>query len=392
MNFAPLIALALIAAPGTKQEPDFKDAWSKIQSGISQRFYARESRKAEMNRLFDKYTPIASSAKSKAEFDKAVNAMIAEFGDSHFALLTDEDQGYYMMDNLANPTGAVEMPQIGIWARETERGFEAQMVMEGSDAWEAGVRKGDQLKSIDGKPYSPILALKGKAGQKVKLEYVKAGQVRTAEVEVVSAKGLQLFLQGTRNSVQIIDLGGKKIGYIHLWTQASDDFRNALKAAVMGRLRNTDGFILDLRDGFGGRPENFFEPFYMPDIKVDYKIGTILQQTSMGYGDKKPMAVLINEGSRSAKEVSSYMFKKSKRATLIGSTTAGHVLGTSPSRITPWAYLEIPMAEVTTDGQGLEKVGVSPDIKVSPEYDASGKDLVIEAALAHLAKQFGAGK
>jgi len=392
MIFAPLIAFALFASPGIKQEPDFKDAWNKVQSGISQRFYARETRKTEMNRLFDKYRPIASSAKNKADFDKAVNAMIAEFGDSHFALLTHEDQGYYMMDNLANPTGAVEMPQIGIWARESERGYEAQMVMEGSDAWEAGVRKGDLLKTIDGKPYSPVLSLKGKAGQKVKLNYIRAGQARTADLEVVSAKGLQLFLQGTRNSVQIIERGGKKFGYIHLWTQASDEFRNALKAAVMGRLRNTEGFILDLRDGFGGRPENFFEPFFMPDIKVDYKIGAILQQTSMGYGDKKPMAVLINEGSRSAKEVSSYMFKKSKRATLIGSTTAGHVLGTTPSRITPWAYLEIPMAEVTTDGQGLEKVGVSPDIRVPREYDASGKDLVIEAALAYLIKQFGTGK
>ena len=386
MMLLPLIAWAVVATPTPIQSPDFKDAWTKIQTSISQRFYARETRKAEMERLFAKYGPIASGAKSKEDFDKSVNAMIAEFGDSHFALLTDEDQGYYMMDNLANPNGAAEMPQIGIWARPKGSGYEAMMVVEGSEAWAAGVRKGDELKSIDGQPYQPILSLKSKVGSKVKLEFVKAGQTKTVECEVKSGKGLQFFLQGTRDSAQVFEQDGKKIGYIHLWTQANDDFRNTLKAAVMGRLRNTDAFILDLRDGFGGRPENFFEPFFMPDVKVDYKVGSVLQQTSLGYGSDKPMVVLINEGSRSAKEVSSFMFKKSHRAVLIGSTTAGHVLGTFPSRVNDWAYLEIPMAEVTADGQTLEKVGVSPDIRVSPEYDASGKDLVVQAALAQIKK------
>jgi carboxyl-terminal processing protease len=387
MNMLPLVAWALLSSPQPSQGIDFKDAWSKVQSGISQRYYARQARKGDMDRLFAKYQPIAEKAKSKSEFDKAVNGMIEEFGDSHFALLTDEDQGYYMMENLANPSTSVQMPQIGIWAKPVSGGYAVQMVMEGSDAFEAGVRRGDLLKTIDGQPYSPVLALKGKENRTVKLGYVHNGQAKTAECEVRSANGLDMFLRATRDSVRIIEVGGKKIGYIHLWTQASDEFRNALKAAVLGRLRDTDAFILDLRDGFGGRPENFFEPFFMPDMPVTYKVGGITQSTAMGYGLQKPMAVLINEGSRSAKEVSALMFKKSKRATVIGTTTAGHVLGTYPWRITPWAFLEIPMAEVEADGQKLEKVGVSPDVRVSPEFDAfSGKDLVIEAAVNLLRK------
>lgn len=240
--------------------------------------------------------------------------------------------------------------------------------------------------TIDGKPFTPVDSIKGKAGQKVKLGYERGGKQMTADLEVESGKGLDMFLNATRDSVRIIETGGKKIGYIHLWTQGSDGFRNALKNAVMGRLRNTDGFILDLRDGFGGRPENFFEPFFMPDMPVVYKINGITQNTNFGYGTQKPMAVLINEGSRSAKEVSALMFKKTKRATLIGSTTAGHVLGTTPWRLNSWSYLEIPMAEVTADGINLEKNGVPADIKVSPEFDSAGKDLVIEAAIRHLTK------
>lgn len=386
MNVLSVVAMAVLAAPAPIQDIDFKDAWSKVHSGITQRYYARERRKADMDRLLAKYGPIAGAARSKAEFDKAVNDMIAEFGDSHFALLTDEDQGYYMFENLSNPNTDVEMPSIGIWAKSTANGYVAQMVIEGTDAFDAGIRKGDLLKTIDGKPFSPINSIKGKNGQKVKLEFQHGGQTKTADVSVQSGKGLDMFLNGTRNSVRVIEVGGKKIGYIHLWTQASDGFRNALKNAALGRLRDTDAFILDLRDGFGGRPENFFEPFFMPDMPVVYKVNGIQQVTTFGYGMQKPMAVLINEGSRSAKEVSALMFKKSKRATLIGSATAGHVLGTTPWRLNNWAFLEIPMAEVTADGQNLERNGVKPDIEVAREYDASGKDLVIEAAVKHLTK------
>ena len=386
MSMLPLVAWALLANSAPVQEIDFKDAWSKVETGISQRYYAREKRKGDMDRLFAKYKPIASGAKSKADFEKAVNGMIDEFGDSHFALLTDETQGYYMFENLANANTTVEMPNIGIWVKSVGSVHTAQMVVEGSDAFAAGIRKGDRLLTIDGKPFTPVDSIKGKAGQKVKLGYERGGKQMTADLEVESGKGLDMFLNATRDSVRIIETGGKKIGYIHLWTQGSDGFRNALKNAVMGRLRNTDGFILDLRDGFGGRPENFFEPFFMPDMPVVYKINGITQNTNFGYGTQKPMAVLINEGSRSAKEVSALMFKKTKRATLIGSTTAGHVLGTTPWRLNSWSYLEIPMAEVTADGINLEKNGVPADIKVSPEFDSAGKDLVIEAAIRHLTK------
>ncbi len=384
MNFLPILALAIVSLPSAAQTPDFKDAWTKVENGISQRYYAREKRKPEMDRLLAKYRPIANAAKSKAEFDKAVNGMIAEFGDSHFALLTDEDQGYYMFENLANPNTTVEMPFIGIWAKRESDAYVAKMVMEGSDAFTAGIRPGDQLKSLDGSPFSPIQALRGKTGQKLKLEYVRSGQSKFAEVEVESGKGLDMFLNASRNSARVIESGGKKIGYFHLWTQGSDGFRNALKGAVMGKLRNTDAFILDLRDGFGGRPENFFEPFFMPDMPVVYKLGGVEQSTAFGYGTQKPLIVLINGGSRSAKEVSALMFKKSKRATLIGTQTAGNVLGTTPWRLNEWAFLEIPIAEVTADGINLEKNGVKPDIEVKDGFDGQGNDLVIQAAIKHL--------
>jgi len=376
-----MLAWAVLQTPAPA-DLDFKDTWSKVETSITQRFYAREARKAEMDKLFAKYGPMASAAKSKGEFDKIVNDMIAEFGDSHFSLLTDEDQGYYLMDGLANQQNAAKMPEFGVWYKETPKGYVAGMVLDGSSAMKADIRKGDVFKTVDGQPFSPIAAFKDKPeGATVSVIVERDGQPLTKQVEVHRDPALDMFAQASRDSARVIEAGGKKIGYFHLWTQASDTFRTALKNAVMGRLRDTDAFILDLRDGFGGRPENFFEPFFMPDIVVNYGNA---QRSAFGYGTQKPLIVLINEGSRSAKEVSSYMLKKSGRAVLIGTTTAGHVLGTFPARLNAWAILEIPMVDVTTDGERLEKVGVAPNIRVSPEYDSSGKDLVIQRAVDYI--------
>ena len=331
MNVLTLLAWSVLQTPAAPADLDFKATWSKVETSISQRFYDRTKRKDEMDRLFAKYGPVASAAKTKAEFNKTVNDMIAEFGDSHFALLTDEDQGYYLMDGLSNPDGAASMPDFGVWVKTTDKGYVAGMVLDGTPAMKADIRKGDVLKTVDGQPFSPVASLKGKTTVSLGIE--RKGQPMTKQVEIHVEKALDMFIQASRDSSRIIEQGGKKIGYFHLWTQANDSFRNALKNAVMGRLHNTDAFILDLRDGFGGRPENFFEPFFMPDVRVSYGLGGMGQQTSFGYGLKKPLIVLINEGSCSAKEVSSYMLKKSGRAVLIGTTTAGHVLGTTPSRL-----------------------------------------------------------
>jgi carboxyl-terminal processing protease len=154
---------------------------------------------------------------------------------------------------------------------------------------------------------------------------------------------------------------------------------------VYGPLRETDACILDLRDGFGGRPEGFADPFFRPEAKLEWKSPQLSYTELFGY--QKPLVVLINGGSRSAKEVLSHILKTSKRATLIGSTTAGNVLGTFPLPISDWAYLEIPMVDVITDGIRLEGKGVAPDIAVDQEFTAEGKDLYLQRAVEFLTQK-----
>jgi len=162
--------------------------------------------------------------------------------------------------------------------------------------------------------------------------------------------------------------------------QISDMLGIFVRQGLAGR---SDALIYDLRDGFGGRPEGFFELFFAPDYELAWGLGSVTSKQRTGYD--KPMVVLTNEGTRSAKEVVSAIFKKSKRATLIGQPTKGDVLGTFPQMIGDWGILEIPMVDLAFEGERMEKNPVQPDISVKDDPFRPG-DEQFEAALDHLSK------
>ena len=114
-------------------------------------------------------------------------------------------------------------------------------------------------------------------------------------------------------------------------------------------------------------------------------VAHVTQQELFGY--QKPLVVIINKGSRSAKEVFAYIMKKSHRAILVGEKTGGNVLGTSPSPVSDWGYLEIPMVDVKETGCGWRRSGSRRTWRCSREFDENGKDLDIEEALKVLAKK-----
>lgn len=380
--------LALLASlsfpqPQAKTAPtnDYVKTWGQVESAIRSRYYARETRQADIDRLIAKYGPVAKASKDKVAFETTVNQMIADFHDSHFDFLTTDDQGFYVMDGLARGNQAAEMPEIGAWFKRTGDTYTVRMVLDDSEAQKAGLRKGDVMLSVDGKPFSPVASFANKADQHVSLTYRRGDAVAEVKVRVTNENALEMFLDASRDSTRIIEQNDRKIGYFHLWTQANDSFRRALSSAVEGKLRDTDAFILDLRDGFGGRPEGYGDPFFRPEVRLRWG-GPKGQRQLFGY--QRPLIVLINEGSRSAKEILSYIFKTSKRAVLMGSTTAGNVLGTFPQKLNSWSYLELPAMDVETDGIRLEGKGVAPDVVLPVEIDANGKDLFLAAALDRL--------
>jgi carboxyl-terminal processing protease len=95
--------------------------------------------------------------------------------------------------------------------------------------------------------------------------------------------------------------------------------------------------------------------------------------------------VLVDEGTRSGKEVVTYALKR-HGVPVVGTRTAGALLAAQGFLLSDGSLLVLAVSDVRLDGERLEGQGVAPDIEVPfPLPYAAGHDPQLEAALAELA-------
>jgi len=102
---------------------------------------------------------------------------------------------------------------------------------------------------------------------------------------------------------------------------------------------------------------------------------------------RKPVAMLVNRGTRSGKEVLAYGFKTYGIGEVIGTPTARAVLASSAFLMGNGDLLLLAVDDVLVDGHRLEGVGVTPTIEVPFDYRyAAGKDPQLDRAVQVLAR------
>ena len=177
--------------------------------------------------------------------------------------------------------------------------------------------------------YWPIL---WPAPEPVTLTLEHGDRLREVVLSPVHMGYHRALILATENSYRSIDCDDEQIGYLHLWSGTHDAFLTTLRDSVAESVAQSHaGFILDLRDGYGGAWWDYLDPFF-PD-RQSYFAATRLDGVSTErllaepaqnpeyYSG--PLVVLINAGTRSGKESLAFQFAKTQRATLIGTTTAG---------------------------------------------------------------------
>jgi len=101
---------------------------------------------------------------------------------------------------------------------------------------------------------------------------------------------------------------------------------------------------------------------------------------------RKPAAMLVNQGTRSGKEVLADGFRSYALGPLIGTRTAGAVLAASAFLISDGSLLLLALDDVRVDGRRLEGVGVKPTIAVPFDIRyAAGADPQLDRAVQELA-------
>ena len=361
----------------SRQEAEARAAqFEKVCTTVETRFYDKSFGGVEWKRLCDVYRGKLSGVKSKTAFKALVNQMLDELHSSHTSYIDDTDMEYSMLSAvMAHDLQGHRIAHIGLMGHPAGSEFVIAAVYDGGPAQEAGLKSGDRILSVDGKPFETAGSFVGREGQAVPMQIRREGASTTETIQVTPVKQnvVKAFLDATAQSGRVLNIGDRKIGYVHLWTMANDSFKLTLERLVLGKLHDTDGLILDLRDGYGGDPFGYTDVFYRPDVAWEQQYHG-MQPTTSYTGYDKPMVVLIDAGSRSAKEFFTYQLKKTKRAVVVGTTTAGAFLGAGKFDIGTDGMLEMAIVGLRVDGKRLEGAGVVPDVEVPLAHAYTDRD------------------
>lgn len=391
-----ILSFCLWRVNWTAQDSSHLRLFDEVCQNIETAFYDAnfiEEKFPEIKRL---YKNRIAGVTSETEFSKLINEMLEKLNASHTSYYTPDDYAYYhlaaifsFLPEIKNLFGQQEIkyPNIGIITQEIGKQIFIASVLSGSVAEKAGLQTGDEILSVDDEPYSPIQSLQSKIGGEAvfKIRRTFSGSPIEIKTKPVMSDPKQEFLEAQRNSIRIYERDGKRIGYVHLWSYAGEDYHDEfLRAISSGALKSAEALIFDLRYGWGGASPEYLHVFaaQIPVLKMIDREG---KERIFNPRWDKPVAMLVNGSVRSGKELLAFGFKKYKLGTVIGERTAGATLGGKVFVLSNKAMLFLAVQDTRIDGVRLEGVGVAPDITVSMDIRyCQGQDVQIEAALAHL--------
>jgi carboxyl-terminal processing protease len=379
----------------------FEEVWRTVR----EHFYDPTFHGQDWAAVGQRYRPLAAAATSDDEGAAVINRMLSELGASHTGYYTASDPAYYQLLDIFSgslrqplrrlfPDGQVSYPGIGIFTRSLDGKTFISGLLDGLPASKAGLLVGDEIITADGDAFHPIKSFASQVGQEVRLSIRRRTDALPENVIVVPEQihPNKAFLKAMEESARIIVANGVKIGYIHVWSYAGAQYQQLLERELStGRLKEADALVWDVRDGWGGA-----EPEYLHLFTGRVPVMTLInrdgRQSVANVSWGKPVAMLINGGTRSGKEVLAYGFREYGLGEVIGSRSAGAVLAGRAYLMSDGSLVLVAVADVRVDGQRLEGVGVVPTIAVPfPLAYAQGQDPQLDRAVGVLSRAVGAG-
>lgn len=330
-------------------------------------------------------------------FAAEVNAMLKRLETSHTRLITQDSPDWYQLSGVFLPgnasltedmapfltEGAPLYAGIGVMLRTRPEGHFVAGVLSGHPASNAGVLKGDRMVSVEGEPFHPIRSFEGRQDQETRITVERSpGETLDLTVTPVLLDGRTMFEDAMRASARIIQHEGARIGYIQAWSYAGSEYQDILTGALLyGRLRDADALVFDIRGGWGGASPVYLNLF-TDRVMAFTSIGRNGRPRSFESGWAKPVVLLVDEGSRSGKELIAHGFRTLEIGPVVGERTAGAVVAGRLNMLSDGSLLYVAVADVTVAGERLEGRGVTPDIEVpfDPAY-AAGADPQLERAV-----------
>ncbi|MEU6486726.1 S41 family peptidase [Streptomyces sp. NPDC046887] len=263
---------------------------------------------------------------------------------------------------------------VGLSVRRAADGrIEVAKVRAGGPADRAGLRPGDRLRAVDGRPVEDRPAAEAVALLRGE------GDRPGTEVSLAVQRGARAWTQALRRTTlaaEDVTVRRPADGTVRIrvaaFTKGSGErVREAVRAAPPGA-----GVLLDLRGNGGGlvaEAVTAASAFLDGGLVATYDVeGTQRSLTAQPGGDTaRPLAVLLDGGTMSAAELLAGALKDRGRAVTVGSRTYGKGSVQMPSALPDGSVAETTVGHYRTpSGAAVDGRGITPDLAA----DGSGAE------------------
>jgi carboxyl-terminal processing protease len=334
----------------------------------------------------DYYRKIDRNQLLNTSLTAAVESLQDQF--SHY--FSPKDYASFQLDTEGQFEG------VGMSVQEIKEGLRVEEVYAGSPAKKSGLKVGDVITSVNGKPLAgktsdqSTALIKGPAGSSVTMG-LKDGRKLTM-------KRAKVDIPIVQSEIRRAD--GKRIAWVRLagFTSGSG---SDVKAAVNKELKaGATGVVLDLRHNGGGLLNEAVSvaSVFLPEGRVVSTKGRARPEHVYNAegGAIKPqigVVVLVDEASASASEIVTGALQDRKRAKVVGTRTFGKGVFQEIETLPNGGALDITVGEYFTPtgrnlgGGGVRRgAGITPDIKASDD-PKTPKDEALQTALKTVADE-----
>jgi carboxyl-terminal processing protease len=291
-------------------------------------------------------------------------------------------------------------PGVGILIdldKDTQSPLVVQTI-DGGPAQKAGVLAGDIVISVDGKSTRGLSTLqdskllRGKDGSVVELTVTRKGEPQPLVFHVTRAP---IHVPSVVYSVIDGDLG-----YVRISVFGSTTGQELTDALAHLDAQGVKGYVLDLRNNGGGYLNAAIDvssKFILdgPIVSIDSRTAPFTTYDANATAiAPRPLAVLVNEFTASASEITSGAIQESGAGVLVGTKTFGKGVVQTIYPLPDGSAIKITTARyLTPQGHDINDVGITPDIVVpDPTPSVIGNpsaDAQLERAAAFVQSKVG---
>jgi len=373
---------------------------STIYEDIRKEYYDPKFHGLDWNAKFAEAKQNIAKANTKTEANLQIAAMLETLDDSHTHFIPParsvrEEYGF-LYEMVGNHCIVVH-------------------VKPGSDAETKGLKRGDEVLTING--FAPARDSLSKMTYVLNVLYPQtglrlslrdsAGSTRNLDV-MAKEKDVPAILTGVDRWRASMDRQENRRQEAPSWVEFGDPlmilrlsdfmFSDLNAEGLIEKARTHKALILDLRGNPGGSLEtlrHFLGGFFENDVKIGDEVR---RDKTVNFATKTrrnpftgKLFVLIDSQSASAAEIFARVVQLEKRGTVIGDSSSGSVMAAQFRSHTYGTHevllygLELSVADfIMPDGKSLEHTGVTPDEKMLPSQDdmALNRDPVLSAAAA----------